>query len=336
VEITARRLLETVSSPYRLGVEDIHVTASIGIALFPADGTDAASLIQHADVAMYGAKGLGRNRVQFFSEDLQESLDRRMIVERELRGAAEEERFFLLYQPQVDLSTGLITGAEALVRLRSRDGAVLSPAEFLPVAEDSELIFRLGDWVLHQACAELTSFHEISPDLLMSLNFSVREFKEIDATSLHDVLQSSGVEACSLALEITETSFLVDPQKSAAKLDDLRDVAGIQLSLDNFGTGYSSLTYVRMFRAGTIKIDRSFVELLPDGPDAQTIVLSTIALAKSLGAAVIAEGAETKEQVRFLRANGCDCAQGFYFSRPVAADEFTLLLRRGPFPLPAI
>ena len=285
---------------------------------------------------MYGAKGLGRNRVQFYSEEFQESLNRRMAVERELWGADEEDRFFLLYQPQVDLSTGRIIGAEALVRLLCRDGTVLSPTEFIPVAEDSELIFRLGDWVLRKACDELAIIHEVDPDLMMSLNFSARQFSEMDASSLQDVLDASGVEARSLALEMTESAFLVDPQGAAAKVDDLRDVAGIRLALDDYGTGYSSLTYVRMFRADTIKIDRSFVQLLPDDPEAQSIVRSTIALAKVLGATVVGEGPETKEQVRFLRASGCDTAQGFYFSPPVPAEELMRLLRGKPFALPSI
>ena len=206
-----------IASPYRLGDEDVHVTASIGIALFPSDGADATTLIQHADLAMYGAKGFGRNRIQFFSEEFQEDLDRRMIIEKELWGADEEERYFLLYQPQVDLSTGRITGAEALVRLRSRDGTVLSPAEFIPVAENSELILKLGDWVLRTACAELAIIREVDPDLIMSVNFSARQFSEIDVAALHEVLRTSGVDARSLALEITETAFLVDPQASVAK-----------------------------------------------------------------------------------------------------------------------
>jgi diguanylate cyclase (GGDEF)-like protein/PAS domain S-box-containing protein len=336
VEATALRVLEAVASPYRLGIEDLRITASVGIALFPSDGADAASLIQHADLAMYGAKRMGRNRIQFFSHEFQHDLDQRMAVEKELWGADTENRYFLLYQPQVDLATGRITGVEALVRLRTRDGSILSPAEFIPVAEDSKLIFQLGEWVLREACAELASLHEVAPDLVMSVNFSARQFRGIDVGSLQCALRDSGVEARTLALEIAETALSSDPTQAAAKLDDLRGVAGLQLSLGGFGTGYSSLTVVRMFRADTIKIDRSFVGLLPDDPEAQAIVLATIALAKSLHATVIAEGPETEEQVRFLRANGCDRAQGFYFSRPVPADELMLLLRAGAFELPGV
>ena len=336
VESTARRLLEAVASPCRLDAEDVHVTASIGVALFPTDGMDATSLNQHADLAMHGAKRLGRDRTQFFSADLQEDLDRRVIVEKELWSADEEERYFLLYQPQVDLLTGRIAGVEALVRLRSRDGTVLSPAEFIPVAEGSGLIFQLGHWVLRTACAELAALHRVAPDLIMSVNLSAREFNEIDVTSLHEVLRVCGVEERYVELEITETAFLADPQEAATRLEQMRGTAGLRLSLDDFGTGYSSLSYVRMFHPDTIKIDQSFVRPLPDDREAQTIVLSTIALAKGLHATVIAEGPETEEQVRFLRANGCDRAQGFYFSRPVPPDELTLLLRGGPFTLPDI
>ena len=336
VGVTAQRLLEAIAAPYRVGTEDLHVTASVGVALFPTDGTDATTLIQHADLAMYGAKGLGRNRVQFFSKEFQDGLNRRMIVEKELRGADEEERYFLLYQPQVDLSTGLITGVEALVRLRAADGTVLSPVEFIPVAEDSELIFRLGDWVLRQACAELAVLHKVAPDLIMSVNLSARQFRRIDAASMQKALRESGLEARSLALEITETALTSDPEETAARIEDLRTVVGLSMSSGDFGTGYTSLTYIRVFHADTIKIDRSLVGLLPGDQDAQAIIVSTIALAKSLRATVIAEGPETEEQVRFLRASGCDCAQGFYFSRPVPADELTDLLRRGPFELPAV
>ncbi len=337
VETTARRLLDTISSSYRLGAKEAHISASIGIALFPADGLDAASLIQHADIAMYGAKELGRNGVQFFSERLQATLNRRRAVEQELWGALEERRYFLLYQPQVNLSTGKITGVEALVRLRARDGTILSPTEFIPIAENSELIVHLGDWVLRTAFAELAAFQAITPDLVMGVNFSMRNFEEMDVTALlNSALEASDVKPQSVNLGITETAFLADPKEAAAKAEKLRDMVGVGLSLDDFGAGYSSLTYVRMFRANTIKIDTSFVQLLPDDPEARSVVLAIIALAKSLGATVVAEGPETEEQVCFLRANGCGVAQGLYFSGPVPADEIALLLRKGPFRLPVV
>lgn len=336
IEVMSLRLLQALASPYRLGDQDMHVTASIGVALFPADGADATTLMQHADLAMYGAKRAGSNRIKFFSAEFQQSLNRRTKVEKELWAADEEERFFVLYQPQVDLSTGRIVGAEALVRLRGLDGTVVMPEDFIHVAESSELIFRIGDWVLRRACADLSTLHQVDPDLIVSVNFSARQFTGIDVTSLQNVLRASSVGACSLAIELTETALLDDPSEAANRLADLRDVAGLRLSLDDFGTGDSSLTFVRMFKADTIKIDRSFIELLPNDPEARAIVMATIALAKSFHATVIAEGPETEEQVRFLRANGCDAAQGFYFSPPIPADELALLMRAEPFSLPEI
>lgn len=334
VEATARRLLDAVATPYRIGGVTLHVTASVGIAMFAADGTDATTLMQHADLAMHRAKGLGRNRIQFFSETFRAGLDRRMVIESELWGADEEGRYSLLYQPQVDLATGAIAGVEALVRLRSRDGTVLSPAEFVPIAEESELIFQLGDWVFRKACEDTVALHRVAPDLTMSVNFSARQFREIDVAVLEDALRTCGVEARFLVIEITETALLDDSAEAAVRLQELRGVTGLRLSLDDFGTGYSSLTYARMLHADSIKIDRSFVSLLPDDLEAQAIVLSTITLAKGLHAKVVAEGPETVEQVRFLRANGCHYAQGYYFSRPIPVDELMLLLGEGVFPLP--
>jgi diguanylate cyclase (GGDEF)-like protein/PAS domain S-box-containing protein len=334
-ESSARRLLAAIAPAYTLGNATMPITASIGIAMFPTDGADAATLIQHADMAMYGAKDLGRNRIQFFSKSFQNDFDRRLAVERQLWGADSEDRFFLLYQPQVDLKSGVISGAEALVRLRSADGSVLSPVEFIPIAEESDAILRLGDWVLKRACADLAMFREAAPDLVVSVNFSARQFAAIDVSVVHDMLHNAGVPERSLALEVTQTTLMADDH-AATRLDDLRDMGGMRVSLDNFGTGASSLTYVRMFHADTIKIDRDLVSLLPNDDEARAIVMSTISLAKGLGATVIAEGPETEEQVRFLRENGCDCAQGYYFSRPVSAVDLAILLGKGPFPLPEI
>jgi predicted signal transduction protein with EAL and GGDEF domain len=334
-ESSARRLLSAIAPAYTLGNATMPITASIGIAMFPTDGIDASTLIQHADLAMYGAKDLGRNRIQFFSESFQDDFDRRLAVEKQLWGADSEDRFFLLYQPQVDLKSGVISGAEALVRLRSADGSVLSPVEFIPVAEETDAILRLGDWVLGKACEDLAMFREAAPDLVVSVNFSARQFAAIDVGVVHNMLQAAGVPERSLALEVTQTTLMADDH-AATRLDDLRDVGGMRVSLDNFGTGASSLTYVRMFHADTIKIDRDLVSLLPDDAEARAIVMSTISLAKGLGATVTAEGPETEEQVRFLRENGCDHAQGYYFSQPVSAVDFAILLGKGPFPLPEI
>jgi diguanylate cyclase (GGDEF)-like protein/PAS domain S-box-containing protein len=337
VEAAARRLLETLAQPYRLGPNEMHISASIGVAMYPADGEDATELVQHADIAMYAAKRFGRRRVQFYSEDLQQTLERHTALEETLWSALEQQRYFLLYQPLVDLATGRITGAEALLRLRTADGSILPPAEFLPIAEETELIVQLGEWVVKTACTELCSLHDIEPELTMSVNLSARQFKDVEVSSLlRDSLQSCGVDGRLLDIEITEAALMADPENSASRLDEMRDVAGVRLSLDDFGTGYSSLTYVRMFRANTIKIDRSFVAGLPDNPESQAVVRTIISLAKELGATVVAEGPETADQVRFLREHGCALAQGYFFSRPVTATEFAALLMKGPFELPEV
>jgi diguanylate cyclase (GGDEF)-like protein/PAS domain S-box-containing protein len=335
VEAAARRILDTLSQPYRLGPNEMHITASIGVAMYPTDGEDATTLVQHADIAMYGAKRFGRKRVQFYSDDLQETLNNHSALEERLWDALEQERYFLLYQPQVDLATGRICGAEALLRLRTADGGVLSPSEFLRVAEETDLIVRLGEWVVKTATKELCLLHEIEPELTMSVNLSARQFKDVDVSSLlRNTLDSCGVDGRLLDVEVTEAALMTDPEDSAARIEELRDVAGVRLSLDDFGTGYSSLTYVRMFHANTIKIDRSFISGLPADPESQAVVRTIISLGKELGATIIAEGPETEEQIRFLRANKCDIAQGYFFSRPIPATEFAELLAAGPFALP--
>jgi len=328
------RLLETVSLPYRLGSEDAHVSASVGVAVFPEDGTDAATLLQHADAAMYKAKQSGRNRFRYFSAEFQEEIDRRVEVERELRRAIRDDRLFLLYQPQVDLSNGSIAGVEALVRMRLDDGTVMPPDGFIPVAESTGLVVPLGEWALRQACADLAIVREAGFDITAAVNFSARQLRDVDIAALViDVLGTCGLKPQSLEVEITETALMHDEEMAASKIKDLRD-AGVRVALDDFGTGYSSLTLVQLFRPDTVKIDKQFVSGLPDDAEAEAIVRTVIALARAVKSSVVAEGPDTEEQVRFLRSNGCDYAQGYFFSRPVALDELIRLLGKGPFALP--
>ena len=336
VDAAAKRLLEAISATYHLGVHELHISASIGVAMFPTDGEGASELVQRADIAMYAAKRLGRKRIQFYSESLQASMERHSEIEEELSDALEEGRYSLVFQPQVNLETGQISGCEALIRLRTRDGDILMPSDFIGVAEDTGLISRLGEWVVREACETLSGLHEIAPDLTMAVNFSARQFKDTDiSVLLQNVLKTSHIDGRSLDLEIAEGALLTDPEAAVSKLDEVRDAAGIRLSLDDFGTGMASLTYLRMFNANTIKIDREFIARLPEDREARGVVRSIIGLAKEMGANTIAEGPETPEQVRFLRSSGCDAAQGFYFSRPVPAEEFAELLRQGPYELPS-
>ena len=328
------RLLETVSLPYRLGSEEAHVSASIGVAVFPEDGMDAATLLKYAEAAMYKAKQSGRNRFQYFSAEFQEEIDRRVEVERELRHALRDDRFFLLYQPQVDLSTGSIVGVEALVRMRLDDGTVIPPDGFIPVAESTGLVLPLGEWVLRRACADLAIVHNAGFDLTVAVNFSARQLRDVDVASLvAEVLKTCSLRPQSLEVEITETALMHAKEMAASKIKDLRD-AGVRVALDDFGTGYSSLTLVQLFRPDTVKIDRQFVSALPDDSEAEAIVRAVIALARAVESCVVAEGPETEAQVRFLRSNGCDYAQGYFFSRPVTLDELMRLLGEGPFTLP--
>jgi len=326
IEAEARRLREALAEPYRLESESLYVTASVGIALYPADGTDVAALVRHADLAMYGAKRLGRNRIQFFSPELQKGLDRRVAVEKELVGGLEDGRCFLAYQPQVDLHTGKIVGAEALVNLRSRDGTVLSPAEFMPAAEYSEIIIALGEWTLRETCTQLARFREVAPDLIVSLCLSARQLRELDAAQLHVLMNECGAQPRRLALGVTQTAFLGDPNEVAAKLEKLRDEVGTRLLFDDFGSGHCSPAFTALLPAGVVKIDRSVVQRLPDDAEARAMVLSTIALAKSLGATIVADGPETEGQINLLRANECDAAQGYYFGYPMSLDELLLQL----------
>ena len=215
----------------------MNISVSIGIALYPMDGTDATTLIQHADLAMYGAKRLGRNRVQFYSEELQEGLNLRVSAEKEIKECLEEGRCFLLYQPQVDLSTGRIVGAQALTHLRTEGGTVLSPADYMHAVEYTELVVELGEWTLRTGCAELAAMQKQAPEMALTVALSARQLRGIDATSVHDALTASGVKARYVSLEIAESTLSGDPEEVVAKLEALRKVAGVRLSLSDLGIG---------------------------------------------------------------------------------------------------
>lgn len=336
VERLAERLLDAIGEPYQLGLDQAHVTASIGIALFPGDAIDATSLVKHADVAMYRAKELGRNRSQFFSADLQAELYRRMEIETGLRQALDCGAFFLLYQPRVNLRTGQVIGAEALVRWRREDGVQIMPDEFIPVAEEAGLIIPLGEWVLRAACKDLAEMRGSGlTDLRVSVNISARQFRETDVAGIvARTLEEYGLAAEALELEVTETALMYDPDTAAEKIRAVQAL-GVRVWLDDFGTGFSSLKYVRMFKPDGLKIDRYFTQGLPDDSDARAIVIATIALAQSLEIDTVAEGPETEEQVRFLQEWECSEGQGFFFSRPIPREELAELMASGPFRLPS-
>ena len=306
-----------------LAGQQLHVGASIGIALFPDDGDDAENLIRHADMAMYQAKEQGRNAFHYYTQKLQERATSRLMLENQLREALELEQFELYYQPKLELHSRRILGMEALLRWNHPDSGLISPAEFIPVAEESGLIVPLGRWVLEQACKQTRAWHlQGLSHLRVSVNLSARQFSQTGLVEdISRILQQTQLEADALELEITESMVVDDGAGATRILNQLRQL-GVEISIDDFGTGYSNLQYLKRFPLNSVKIDRGFVrDLAVDREDA-AIVKAIILMARGLGLNVIAEGIETQEQLDFLLEHRCAMGQGFLFSRPLPADQF--------------
>jgi len=318
----ARRILGALRTPFSGAGQEIVVSTSIGITMYPADASPLDELIKHADMAMYRAKEQGRNGYQFYSEQFNTEAARRLQLESGLRHALERDEFELYYQPRADLISGAVTGVEALLRWRRSDGTIVSPDQFIGVLEDTGLIVRVGRWVLHSALLQLRAWQEQGlPLLSMSVNLSARQFRDSGlVASVKGALDRSGVQAEWLELELTE-SMLMDGETHRHTLDQLAE-AGVRVAIDDFGTGYSSLSYLKRLRVDTLKVDRSFVQGLPDNPEDAAISTAVIALGRSLGLRVVAEGVETRAQRSFLRRQGCDEIQGYLLSRPVPPDVF--------------
>ena len=326
----AVKLLTSVAGPCVIDGNDIEVTTSIGISVFPEDGDDSESLIAHADAAMYQAKGNGRNNYQFFTHEMNRRTLERMAIKNKLSHALERNELFLLYQPQVDLQSGRIIGAEALVRWdHSLYGNVL-PAQFIPIAEENGLIPPIGEWVLREACRQNQKWRKLGlMKITMAVNLSAVQFRQKNLGEIiKDVLHESGLAPSGLELEITEGIVMQDAEAAILLLEDMKAM-GLKLSVDDFGTGYSSLSYLKRFPIDKFKIDQSFVRDLATDKDDAVIVSTIISMAHSLKLKVIAEGVETAEQLAFLKQQGCDEIQGYYFSKPVSAEEFTKLLSSG-------
>lgn len=324
---TARRLLDILAPPFRIENRDIYVSTSIGIGLYPEDGTDMRSLLKNADSAMYHAKEQGRNNFQFFSEELNRRTRRRLELETDLRRALEREEFRLLYQPIVDLKTQAVTAVEALIRWQSPEGLV-GPGEFIPVAEETGLILPIGQWVLREASGQLVAWHRSGLEgLSVTVNLSGRQFRDAGlGRQVAAILADTGVPPEFLWLEITETTLMAE--SALGNLDELTRL-GVRFAVDDFGTGYSSLSYLKKLPIGKLKIDRSFIRDIPEDADDMAITEAILAMARSLRLETVAEGAETAEQMEFLRGHGCDAVQGFYISRPVEAEEIERLVRGG-------
>ncbi len=337
--ITARRMLRAVAETHSVDDRDLYVTTSIGLSVFPDDGLDAETLIKNADIAMYQAKENGRQSYQFFKPAMNVRAVERQSTEENLRRALDRGEFALHYQPKIDLVTGAISGAEALIRWTHPDRGPISPAEFIPVAEDCGLILPIGNWALREACKQAQVWvHAGLPMRSMAVNISAMEFRQEDflkgvLAALHD----TGFDSHSLELEITESVLMKRIESAASVLQKLR-AEGVQVAIDDFGTGYSSLSYLRKFPSDALKIDQSFVRQITSDSAEKTIVPAVIGMARNLDMRVVAEGVETLAELAFLKDHHCDEAQGYYFSRPVPPQQFAKLLELGPsigLPLPA-
>ncbi|WP_210404536.1 bifunctional diguanylate cyclase/phosphodiesterase [Chroococcidiopsis sp. TS-821] len=325
----AEKLCHAIAKPFAIAQHEITTGANLGIAIYPNDSTSVENLISYADTAMHQAQRQGSN-YQFYSADINNSLQERLALENELYYALDRGELLLHYQPQISLHTGRIIGVETLIRWQNPTRGLVSPAKFIPIAEETGLIVPIGEWVLRTACAQSLAWQAQGfPALKMAVNLSARQFKQQNLVeTVTQVLNTTGLDPSYLELELTESLMVDNIQQSISIMQQLHSM-GIVLSVDDFGTGYSSLNYLKRFPIHTLKIDRSFVrDLVVDSDDA-AIVDAIISLAHSLNLSVIAEGVETQEQLNYLQTRGCDEVQGYYFSRPLPANFFTQLLQEG-------
>jgi diguanylate cyclase (GGDEF)-like protein/PAS domain S-box-containing protein len=326
--VVAHRILKLMRRPFVLNGREVMLTTSIGIALYPQDGEDGATLLKHADTAMYHAKDSGRDNCQFYSASLTEMAVQRMELESSLRLALEREEFSLVYQPQFDVASGRIRSVEALIRWMHPERGVIEPLDFIPLAEENGLIIPIGQWVLRSACADAACWRRAGYKVRVAVNLSPMQFRDPNLVqTVLDALAQTGLDAELLELEITEGAVMEDSGATLATLNSLR-AAGVQVALDDFGTGYSSMSYLKRMPLNNLKVDRSFVKGLPDDAENFAIVRAILSLAKSLGFSVTAEGVETFEQSRALRQLACDTLQGYFFSVPVPAADIPGLLTK--------
>jgi len=330
VYIVTQKIMDAFERPFSIEGREVFVTTSIGVSVYPQNGQDADTLIHNADVAMYRAKNLGRNTYQFFTAEMSEGLRQRVELETHLRQALARNELHLVYQPKVNLSTGTISGVEALLRWNHPELGIVSPARFIPLAEETGLIVPIGDWVLRTACMQNKAWLAAGlPPIVVSVNISVRQFQQPDVAGwVMQALRDTGLPPELLELELTESLLAQDTEKVVDTVTRLKEI-GMQLSIDDFGTGYSSLSYIKRFRVDTLKIDQSFIRHMLTEADDAAIAVAVISLAHSLRMKAIAEGVETAEHCDFLRAHGCDEIQGYYFSKPLPAEELAAMLRTG-------
>lgn len=323
VRFVANKLLAQLSRPMEIAGHDISITASIGISVYPTDGEDTDELLKNADIAMYKAKEAGKNNCQFYAKGMSASAVNFLLLENDLRRGIEQDQLILHYQPQIDLASGALTGVEALVRWQHPERGLVSPAHFIPLAEETGLIVPLGEWVLKAACQQQKSWIDAGLNVpQMAVNLSTRQFRQRDFPGkVASVLRETGLPAQYLELEITESCAMEHASETINQLNQLNQM-GLQLSIDDFGTGYSSLAYLKRFPIDKLKIDSSFIHDLPLDQNDAAIAKSIIGLAHNMQLTVVAEGVEQEHQVKWLCEQGCDQAQGFYYAKPMAAAQF--------------
>ncbi|HXA35402.1 MAG TPA: EAL domain-containing protein [Steroidobacteraceae bacterium] len=327
-EELASRVMEALREPVRIAAIDIHTSPSIGIAIYPDDGTTMQALLAHADAAMYSAKQQGRGQFRRYAPGMDAGTEDRVQLESELHNAVNANQFELHYQPKVDTRTGEVRSAEALIRWIHPTRGIVSPAEFIPLAEECGLIGDIGAWVIREACRQTRAWQMAGvPTLRVSVNLSASQFRDSGLVdSIRGALDDAGLEARYLEVELTESAVMSDPEKSIAVLEHL-SAMGVLVSVDDFGTGYSSMSYLRRFPIDKLKIDRVFINEIVSRPEDASIVRAIVSLAHSLRLKVVAEGVETPAQLDFLKTAGCDEYQGYHFSRPLPAADFERLIR---------
>ncbi|MDH5572120.1 MAG: EAL domain-containing protein [Gammaproteobacteria bacterium] len=327
-EHIAEKIIEDMSRPFVINEREFIVSISLGIAGFPDDANDVTGLLSHADAAMYHAKNAGKNTYRFFTPEMNDKAEHDMKLESNLRNAIRNNELSLHYQPQIDLSSNKITGCEALLRWNNKALGQVAPDIFIPVAEDTGLIISIGDWVLQQACNDMTEWQAQGyDDFQVSVNVSSRQLRsECFIDDIKNIINNAKFKSGSLKLELTESILLNGEMDNIELLQQINQL-GISLSLDDFGTGYSSLSYLKKFPFDEIKIDRSFVSDIPDNTDDAILCEAIIAMAKSLKLTIVGEGVETEEQLEFLKKHGADAVQGFYFSKAIPADEFIAFVK---------
>ncbi|OJE51921.1 diguanylate cyclase [Bacillus proteolyticus] len=331
VQRIADMIVVTMNEPFEIENQHLHISPSIGIAIYPEAGEDPLSILQHADMAMYEAKNKGKNRSSLYTKELYKKMERKARIEKDLPLALVNNEFYLVYQPQIDTTTNTIIGAEALIRWKHPLLGDISPCEFIPIVEETPQVVPLGHWVLRESCRQLKIWKSFGyTNLKMSVNLSAREFQQNQLIeNISRILKDVEIDPKDVTLELTERIAMIDEKETLSRLKQLKEY-GIQTSIDDFGTGYSSLAYLSIFPIDTLKVPKEFTQLADHRPEERAIVSTILSLANTLNLSVVAEGIETEKQLKFLKKNNCKYMQGYYFSKPLTSKEFIRFLQKTP------